>query len=143
LEEIAAAELKSGEDEELSEERTKLSHSEKMMDSVAGAYDLLYGSSGLESVSRALSKLEDVSGYDEKGLKPLVEQLQSAYYQLEDAVFQLRDYRDSIEFNPERLNDIELRLDMISGLRRKYGDNVEQILEYYVRIQQETDMLEN
>ena len=58
-------------------------------------------------------------------------------------MFQLRDYRDGIEFNPERLNEIELRLDMISGLRRKYGDNVEQILEYYVRIQQETDMLEN
>lgn len=144
LEEIAAAQLKPGEDEELSEERVKLSHSEKMMDSVAGAYELLYGgSSGLEAVSRALSRLEDVSAYDEKGLKPLVEQLQSAYYQLEDAVFQLRDYRDGIEFNPERLNEIELRLDMISGLRRKYGDNVEQILEYYGRIQQETDMLEN
>ncbi|GAB6929878.1 DNA repair protein RecN [Paenibacillus sp. JCM 10914] len=143
LEEIAAAELKSGEDADLSEERTKLSHSEKMMDSVAGAYEILYGASGLESVSRAVSKLDDVAAFDERGLKPLVEQLQSAYYQLEDAVFQLRDYRDGIEFNPERLNEIELRLDMISGLRRKYGDNVEQILEYYVKIQQESDMLEN
>lgn len=143
LEEIAAAELKIGEDEELAEERVKLAHSEKMMDSVTGAYDLLYGSQGLEAVSRAVSRLEDVSVYDEKGLRPLLEQLQSAYYQLEDAVFQLRDYRDQIEFNPERLDEIELRLNMISGLRRKYGDNVEQILEYYKRIEQETDLLEN
>ncbi|KKO52068.1 DNA repair protein RecN [Paenibacillus sp. DMB20] len=143
LEEIAAAQLKEGEDEWLAEERVKLSHSEKMMDSVSGAYELLYGSQGLESISRALSRLEDVSAYDEKGLKPLVEQLQSAYYQLEDAVFQLRDYRDGIEFNPERLDEIEQRLNMISGLRRKYGDNVEQILAYYKRIGQETELLEN
>lgn len=143
LEEIAAAQLKVGEDEDLAEERVKLAHSEKMMDSVTGAYDLLYGTQGLEAVSRAVSRLEDVSVYDEKGLKPLLEQLQSAYYQLEDAVFQLRDYRDQIEFNPERLDEIELRLNMISGLRRKYGDNVEQILEYYKRIEQETDLLEN
>ncbi|UNK20406.1 DNA repair protein RecN [Paenibacillus sp. N3/727] len=143
LEEIAAAELKAGEDEWLSEERLKLSHSEKMMDSVGSAYELLYGTQGLEAVSRALSRIDDVSSYDEKGLKPLAEQLQSAYYQLEDAVFQLRDYRDQIEFNPNRLDEIEQRLNMISGLRRKYGDNVEQILEYYKRIQQETDLLEN
>ena len=143
LEEIAAAQLKEGEDEWLAEERVKLSHSEKMMDSVSGAYELLYGSQGLESISRVLSRLEDVSAYDEKGLKPLVEQLQSAYYQLEDAVFQLRDYRDGIEFNPERLDEIEQRLNMISGLRRKYGDNVEQILAYYKRIGQETELLEN
>lgn len=143
LEEIAAAELKTGEDELLSEERIKLAHSEKMMDSVGSAYELLYGSQGLEAVSRALTRINDVSGFDEKGLKPLAEQLQSAYYQLEDAVFQLRDYRDQIEFNPDRLDEIEQRLNMISGLRRKYGDNVEQILEYYKRIQQETDLLEN
>ncbi|WP_422660721.1 DNA repair protein RecN [Paenibacillus sp. EC2-1] len=143
LEEIAAAELKPGEDEVLAEERNKLSHSEKMMDSVGSAYELLYGSQGLESISRALTRIDDVSSFDEKGLKPLAEQLQSAYYQLEDAVFQLRDYRDQIEFNPDRLDEIEQRLNMISGLRRKYGDNVEQILEYYKRIEQETDLLEN
>ncbi|NMO96894.1 DNA repair protein RecN [Paenibacillus lemnae] len=143
LEEIAAAGLKTGEDEGLAEERLKLAHSEKMMDSVSGAYDILFGASGLESISRALTRLDDVSAYDEKDLKPLVEQLQSAYYQLEDAVFQLRDYRDGIEFNPDRLDEIDQRLTIISSLRRKYGDNVEQILEYYKTIEQETDLLEN
>ncbi|WP_106768074.1 DNA repair protein RecN [Paenibacillus faecalis] len=143
LEEIAAAELQPGEDESLSEERIKLAHSEKMMDSVGSAYELLYGAQGLEAINRALTRIDDVSRFDEKGLKPLTEQLQSAYYQLEDVVFQLRDYRDQIEFNPERLNEIEQRLNMISGLRRKYGDNVEQILAYYKRIEQEVDLLEN
>ncbi|CAH1217825.1 DNA repair protein RecN [Paenibacillus sp. JJ-223] len=143
LEEIAAASLTEGEDELLSEERVKLSHSEKMMDTVAGAYELLSGQRGLEAVSIALSRLEDVSGYDTKGIQPIVEQLQSAYYLLEDVAFQLRDYRDKIEFNPGRLEEVEQRLNLITGLRRKYGDTVEQILKYYEQISHETDQLEN
>ncbi|MBD7967955.1 DNA repair protein RecN [Paenibacillus gallinarum] len=143
LEEIAAANLVPGEDELLHEEKVKLSHSEKMMDSVAGAYDILQGSQGLEAVSYAISKLEDISGYDQRGIKPILEQLQSAFYQLEDAAFQLRGYRDDIEFNPARLGEVEERLNMITGLKRKYGDNVEAILKYYAQIERETDQLEN
>lgn len=143
LEEISAASLKVGEDALLSEERVKLSHSEKMMDSVSGSYELLYDRQGLESIGNVISKLEDAVRYDEKGLKPIYEQLQSSYYQLEDAAFQLRDYREEIEFNPERLEEIENRLDLITGLRRKYGDSIEQILEYYDQIYRETDVLEN
>ncbi|MFC3745719.1 DNA repair protein RecN [Paenibacillus sp. GCM10012306] len=143
LEEISSAALKPGEDELLSEERVKLSHSEKMMDSVSGAYELLYDRQGLESIGKVISRLEDAVRYDEKGLKSILEQLQSSYYQLEDAAFQLRDYREDIEFNPQRLEDIENRLDLITGLRRKYGDSVEQILAYYEQIHRETDLLEN
>lgn len=143
LEEISAAALKSGEDEWLMEERVKLSHSEKMMDSVSGAYDLVFGEKGLGAVSTAVSRLEDVVQYDEKELKPILEQLQSAYYQLEDVAFQLRNYRDDIEFNPERLDEVEERLDLISSLRRKYGESVDEILAYYNNILQETSALEN
>ncbi|WP_339157319.1 DNA repair protein RecN [Paenibacillus sp. FSL W8-0186] len=143
LEEIAAAALQPGEDELLAEEKVKLSHSEKMMDSVSGAYDLLYGPQGLEAIAKAVSRLEDVAGYDQKGIAPLLEQLQSAYYLLEDVSFALRDYRDKIEFNPERLEEVEERLDLISTLRRKYGDDIKGILQYYEQISRDTDMLEN
>lgn len=143
LEEISAASLKSGEDEWLSEERVKLSHSEKMMDSVSDSYDILYGNQGLGAVSSAVSRLQDVVKYDEKGLKPVLEQLQSAYYQLEDAAFQLRDYRDQVEFNPERLQEVEERLDLIATLRRKYGESVDQIMSYYDSILKESSVLEN
>lgn len=143
LEEISAAALKPGEDELLSEEKIRLSHSEKMMDSVSKAYDLLYGSQGLEAVAKAISRLNEVASFDSKHVNPLLEQLQSAYYQLEDASFGLRSYREKIEFNPDRLDEVEDRLDLISTLRRKYGDNIEGILEYYDKIRRETDMLEN
>ncbi|MCM3784099.1 DNA repair protein RecN [Neobacillus mesonae] len=143
LEEIAAASLVPGEDESLNEERVKLSYSEKMMDSVSGAYEMLNGSQGLEAVSYAISKLQDISNYDSKGIEPILEQLQSAFYMLEDAAFQLRGYRDGIEFNPSRLSEVEERLNMISGLKRKYGENVESIIKYYEQIERETDQLEN
>jgi len=143
LEEISSANLQPGEDEELQEERLRLAHSEKMMDSVSGSYHNLNGDGSMGALSVALSRLGDVSRYDSKNLDPIVEQLQSAYYQLEDAVYQLRSYQENIEFNPGRLEEVESRLNLISGLRRKYGENVEQILEYYEKIQHETDLLEN
>lgn len=143
LDEIAAAKLKVGEDELLGEEKVKLSHSEKMMDSISGAYELLYGTQGLEAVAKAISLFEDIVDYDNKGVTPILEQLQSAYYQLEDASFALRNYRDSIEVNPGRLDEVEERLDFISTLKRKYGDSIDRILSYHDQIKLETDTLEN
>ncbi|GGA22510.1 DNA repair protein RecN [Paenibacillus physcomitrellae] len=143
LEEIAAAKLTVGEDELLAEEKLKLAHSEKMMDAIAGAYEQLYGQQGLDVIANAISRLEDIASYDNKRVGPIVEQLQNAYYQLEDAAFGLRDYRDTLESNPERLREVEDRLDDISSLRRKYGDSIESILSYYEKIRRETDTLEN
>ena len=76
-------------------------------------------------------------------LQPLVEQLQSAYYGVEDSAYQLRDYKEGIEFNPQRLAQIEQRLDLLHSLKRKYGETVEDILNYQTRIKTETDQLDN
>lgn len=143
LEEIAEARLKPGEDESLAEERRKLSHAEKLAESVSEAYDLLSGAKGLSAISRAISRLEDIVNVDPSVLKPLLEQLQSAYYAAEDAAYQLRSYRDNVEFNPERLALVEDRLDLLYGLKRKYGETIEDILAYRERIQAEADKLEN
>jgi DNA repair protein RecN (Recombination protein N) len=143
LEEIAEARLKPGEDESLAEERRKLSHAEKLAESVSEAYDLLSGAKGLSTISRAISRLEDIVNVDPSVLKPLLEQLQSAYYAAEDAAYQLRSYRDNVEFNPERLALVEDRLDLLYGLKRKYGETIEDILAYRERIQAEADKLEN
>jgi len=143
IEEIGSARLKPGEDESLEDERRKLSHAEKLSDAVSEAYDLLYGSKGLAALSKALSRLQDIQKVDPAHLDPLVEQLQSAYYSAEDAAFQLRDYRENIEFNPQRLAQIEQRLDLLHGLKRKYGESVEEILAYRERIMEETQRLDN
>ncbi|XEC92837.1 DNA repair protein RecN [Paenibacillus tarimensis] len=143
IEEIRSADLKPGEDESLSEEKRKLSHAERRMEHASEAYSLLFGLKGLDSVSKAISKLEDIRTYDPGVLNPLLEQLQSAFYQAEDAAFQLRDYRDSIESNPQLLSEIEDRLDLINGLKRKYGETIPDILAYLQKISIEADKLEN
>ncbi|THF75893.1 DNA repair protein RecN [Cohnella fermenti] len=143
LEEIEAAKLKPGEDEALEEERSKLAYAEKLAESASEAYELVYGAKGLAALSRAITRLQDIVKYDSATLQPIVEQLQSAYYNAEDAAFQLRDYRDSIEFNPDRLARIERRLDLLHGLKRKYGETVSDIIAYRDKIQAETEKLDN
>lgn len=143
IDEITSAELVVGEDEVLLEEKRRLANSEKMMDAVGDAYQHIYGNKGLDAISKVLSRLEDISAFDPARVSPIVEQLQSAYYQMEDVAYQLRDYREDIEFNPARLADVEERLDLINTLRRKYGDSIEEILSYLDKIYRETEMIEN
>jgi len=144
IEELSSAQLKPGEDETLNEERRKLANAEKLYQNANDAYELLYGNSrGLDAAGKALARLRDIAGLDPARLMPLLEQAQSAYYQLEDAAYQLRDYRDDIEFNPLRLDQIEQRLDLLSSLRRKYGESIPDMLAYLDQILHETDLIEN
>ncbi|MCR2803099.1 DNA repair protein RecN [Paenibacillus soyae] len=143
IEEISSAKLKPAEDEELQEQKRKLLYAGKRMDAASEAYNLLYGGKGLDAFSRAITKLSDIQSYDPGVLNPLIEQLQSAFYQAEDAVFQLRDYRDGIESDPETLAYVEDRLDLINGLKRKYGETIPDILAYLEQIMVERDKIEN
>lgn len=143
LEEIDAARLKPGEDEALADERRKLANAEKLAEAVSEAYELIYGAKGLSALGKAISRLQDMVKVDPQALQPLVEQLQSAYYTAEDAAFQLRDYRDGIEFNPQRLAEVEERLDLLFQFKRKYGETVEDILAYRDKIQTEAENLEH
>lgn len=143
VEEISNAKLKPGEDESLAEEKRKLMYAGKRMDSISEAYSLLYDGKALDAMSKAIARLTDVQKYDETVLSPLLEQLQSAYYQAEDAAYQLRDYRDGIESDPERLAFIDDRLDLINSLKRKYGETIPDILAYLERTIEERDKIEN
>jgi len=144
LEEINSARLKVGEDEWLEDEKRKLANAEKLMQAVADAYDALYANGrALDSLGRAIKRLEDIVQFDPGTLRPILEQVQGAYYQLEDAAYQTRDYRDSIEYNPERLEEIEDRLALISTLKRKYGSSIEEILAYADQIRAQIELMEN
>lgn len=144
IEELEAANLKVGEDESLFEERQKLSNAEKLFMSSSQAYALIYEQeNGLDSIGQAMEQIELIVSFDAAVLEPLLEQVQSAYYQLEDAAHQLRNYRDQVEFNPERLDEIEERLSLIANLRRKYGERVEDILQHLEKIKKETAAIEN
>ncbi|WP_141505998.1 DNA repair protein RecN [Paenibacillus luteus] len=143
IEEITNAQLKPLEDELLTDQRRKLMYAGKRMDAVSEAYSLLYGGKGLDMVSKAVAKLIDIQTYDAEKLNPLLEQLQSAFYQAEDAAFQLRDYRDGIESDPDLLSQVEDRLDLINSLKRKYGESISDILAYLDCTILDRDKIEN
>ncbi|WP_195571135.1 DNA repair protein RecN [Paenibacillus sp. 1001270B_150601_E10] len=143
IDELSSAQLKPDEDEWLTEEKRKLSNAEKLMEHVNGAYAKLYGNGAMEAVTIAVDRMEQIVNVDPEKFQPIVEQLNNAFYQLEDAAYQLRDYREQIEFNPERLAEIEDRLDMITSLKRKYGSTIEDMLAHLEHIQTEVEKLEN
>lgn len=119
LQEIVEANLRPLEDEELIKERKRLSGGEKLVHSLEDAYRSLIGEQrGIDWVSNAVSHLETILEYDEE-LKETHQMVESAFYQLEEAARLVRDYRDTIEFDPERLMQIESRLDEINRLDRK------------------------
>ncbi|WP_028596087.1 DNA repair protein RecN [Paenibacillus assamensis] len=143
IEELSEAKLKLGEDETLADEKGKLANAEKLMDSVNRSYEHLYGQGAMDAVTLAVDKLEQIVHVDPEKFQPIVEHLQNAFYLLEDASFQLRDYREQIEFNPARLEQIEERLDLLTSLKRKYGSTVEDMMQYLEKITNEADKLEN
>jgi DNA repair protein RecN (Recombination protein N) len=144
VEEITSAKLIVGEDESLNEEKRKLANAERLHQNAADAYDLMYGTNkGLDAVSKAIQKIQDIAVLDPATLQPVLEQAQNAFFQLEDAAYQIRDYRDDIAFNPTRLDFIEQRLHTLASLRRKYGDNIADILDHVKKIEQELELIEN
>ena len=138
--EIGEAGLKAGEDEELKKEKERLANAEKLFEAANTGYDSLYASSGsiLERLTQILNKLKDVSKFDE-GLKPVMENMESSVCQLEDAATSLRDYTHGISFEPERLEEVDNRLDTINKLKKKYGAAIEAILKKKEEVDRELD----
>ena len=144
VQEIRAAKLKLEEEDSLPIERKRLANAEKISASAHTVYESLNGNQrALELLNIAVTKLREIEKFDVDQMQPLVEQLESAFFQVEDIALQIRDYRDQIQFNPTRLNQIESRLDLISSLKKKYGASVADILEHERRISYELETLDN
>ena len=145
--EIAAANLKPNEEEELETEIRRLSHAEKIAGYVEESYNLLdNGSKDGLSILTALSKvkkdLEDMSRFDD-AMANTRKMVEDALIALQEAAYELRGYGENIEFSPERLNKLQERMDIIYRLRRKYGATVEDILAHQRNVQQELSAIEN
>ncbi|MBI3399213.1 MAG: DNA repair protein RecN [Deltaproteobacteria bacterium] len=138
--EIEAAGLKAGEDEELKKEKEILANAEKLFEASNSGHDILYAASGavLERVGHVLNKLKDVSRFDQR-LKPTIETLETAISQLEDAASFLRDYSQDISFEPRRLEEVDNRLDTINKLKKKYGQTIDAILQKKEEVDRELD----
>ena len=142
LKEIDEANLSKEEEEELKSTRNKLKHAGQIREGLQKSQSLLNNEGGsiIESLGQVLKELESVQNID-SGLARLVEQSRSAFYELEDVVESLRNYDQSLEFNPSRLEEIEDRLAEINELKRKYGNDIVEILRRREEIDKELEQL--
>ncbi|WP_026572572.1 DNA repair protein RecN [Bacillus sp. UNC438CL73TsuS30] len=143
LNEIQNANLKLNEDDELFEEKRKLGNFERVFEAIQSSYSALSGEQkGLDWISMVMGHLEDAAGLDTE-YKDLFEAVSNSFYQLEDAAHALRNEMDELEYDPQRLNEIEDRLNEINQLKRKYGKTIQEILEYAAKIEEEIETLQN
>lgn len=146
-EEILAAQLKAGEEGDLTSNRTRLANSEKLSAAATESYDILSGGErgtggALDALNAALVSVEHAAALDEK-LSPVADALRNAVAYAEDAGHDLRVYQEAVEFNPERLEELEARLDLLRTLKRKYGETVDDIIAYGAELTSKLEVLEN
>lgn len=145
IQEISDAGLKAGEEEELMERQEYLSHFEQIMENGSSAYESLYGDeemSAYDRISDAVSRLEHIHPLDAK-LDGFYQTLHGVLADLEDVTHEMKSYMDRIDFQPGELETIGDRLAQISGLKRKYGGSVENILSYLQNAREELSAIEN
>ncbi|MYY63945.1 DNA repair protein RecN [Lactobacillus salivarius] len=142
--EIGEAGLKINEEDELVEEKNKLDNFQAIHDALELSYQILSGEKidVVGNLGNAMNELSDVSDLSEN-LQEINTKISDAFYSLEDVARDISDELDSMEWNGERLNEIEERLELIHQLKRKYGDTIEDILHYHSRIVKELREMEN
>ena len=147
VEEISAANLRTTEYDDLTTERDRVANAERIIALCDHAYGALYdGLDRRESamdligqVSKDLSQLEQLDPSLTHNLEPV----DALMHQVDDLARALRSYRDGIEYSPDRLHELEERLDLINRLRRKYGSTIGEILAFGERASQELETLDH
>jgi DNA repair protein RecN (Recombination protein N) len=141
--EIEASQLRPGEDAELAAEQKVLANSEKLAGLAAMVDEALYSADGsaMERLKKAVDGLTDVTELDNR-LAGALELCQAARAQIEEASREISSYREGLEFDPRRLEQIGDRLDMIQKLKRKYGNSLEEILEFGAKAASELERME-
>ncbi|MBN1533670.1 MAG: DNA repair protein RecN [Spirochaetes bacterium] len=141
IREIESAKLVPGEEEELRNESSLLANAEKLFNEINHSSSLLHDDGGIiQRLKMVEQSLSHVSRYDTE-ISNRLEAVKESLYSLEDVFAYLKDYERSIDYSPERINKVEERLSMISALKKKYGDSIEQILEYGERARNELDTI--
>ncbi len=147
LAELDAAKLRAGEETELESQRVFYRNAERITEGVNQAFAAVYQGeeqelSALELLRRGADALAPLSKLDAPYAQ-LHERLEELYYQLDDVSTELRGLRESMEFDPDQAEAVETRLDVISRLRRKYGETTHDMLAARERIAGELAGLED
>lgn len=141
LNEIEEAKLKNGEEEELEDKKKKILNSEKLSKNLEIAENEISNISqdSILTAVKALEKIEDIN----KNYKIVAQKLKSIYYDVEDLGREISGYSEDIYFDEQEIENVENRLNLIFSMKRKYGNNIEEILKYKEEVKQEIYEIEN
>ena len=136
--EISQADVRVGEDAALIEEKKVLANVQKLIDFAEGAYEILYGKSGsvLTDFRSAAGAVKEIRKID-PALKLSDGEMEELYYRIEDAAFTLRDYAKRLSFDPDRMEALEERLELLGRLKRKYGGTLDAVLRKQAEAEEE------
>lgn len=143
IDEIEEAGLVIGEDKQIEDELQKMDNFEHLHKTIGACYESIYNGrypliDGLHTIQ---NEVDDLAKLDEE-LVPMAESLKSAYFLLEDAASSLDRYRDSISYDEERYVYLQERDSLLYSLKKKYGQTIEEILDYENRAQERLEFLE-
>lgn len=138
IKEIEAADLHENEDEELTAERDRLNNFQKIHDALLNSYEGISGddNSSLDAIGTSMSSMQDIEDLD-PDFKQISDDLSGAFYTLQDVASQISDQLNNLEFDQDRLDQVQARLTTIHQLKHKYGDSVDQVLQYLQKIKAE------
>ncbi|KAF0335436.1 DNA repair protein RecN [Pediococcus acidilactici] len=139
VDEIKAANLIEGEDEELEKRRDQLVNFQSISDALAASFQVLESEEGVsatDQIGNVMQEMQGIADYDEE-YEQIADEVQNAYYSLEDVTNRVRSAIDSMEWNPAELDEVEQRLETIRQLKKKYGNSITEILKYLSRIENE------
>ncbi|HEL1587085.1 TPA: DNA repair protein RecN [Streptococcus suis] len=140
--EIEAAELKAGEDRQLQQERDRLLNHKQIADTLTNAFVLLDNEdfSSLSNLRSAMNDLQSLEEFD-PDYKELSTNLTESYYVVEEVTKRLGDIIDDLDFDGNRLLQLEQRLDVIHSMTKKYGGDLAHVLDYLDKITEEYNLL--
>lgn len=141
IKEIESANLKMGEDVEVENIRERIINSEKIQNNL-NEVDNEIGETSIDSVSNAIRALERVESLDTK-YENTLNALKSIYYDLQELSRDVKAFKEEMEFDEEERQRVEERVDLIHDLKRKYGNDIEEILKYKEEISNEVEKIEN
>lgn len=155
VEELSGANLQEGEEEDLTAENSILTNAEELYEVTNMVYEQLdgdgqsgYSGTSSEGVASVLHNLRESAKTFSKlcemdsSLSQLTERIDSSLYELEDISSQIRQYADTIEFNPARLAEVNDRLELISKFKRRYGNTISEMIKYHVEAEKKLEALE-
>ncbi len=141
IKEIEEADLKVDEEDNLEEKRKVMLNSEKILENLSGADEVIENTS-IDSISTVIRSLEKIENIDKK-YEVLSSNLKNIYYELQELSRDISKYKEEIFFDEEERDYVEERLDLIHNLKRKYGNTIKEILEYKEEIKTEVEYIEN